>query len=213
MAAPFKGPNRANALLMCDFDGTLFNGMRAKGEAHHAAWSKEFPRRKFEKEDIIARFMSHGGKPIETIMRETAKELGLEPSGEAFKRMVQTYLDEEPKLTAAKSAFFPDTKHLSGLQELGVAVGITTGSPQKDLRDLIERHGLTRVFSFIGGWDKGRSVAGGSEWKKGQAHLDLIEKWAGRKLPVYYYGDTIADIDFAKQLGSKAMFMREGTLN
>ena len=206
------GLRQAKFLLMCDFDGTLFNSMPPKAEAMYRTFVERYPELVGDRAKIVKCFMDNGGRSTADMIKTTAQRLGVQPSAVERKVMRDRYWEHEKPLVGVQGGFFQDTEELAGLAGHGVAVGITTGTRHEDLKELVAEANLGHVFSFVGGLSTKREEQG-RPFTKGRPHLEFIaRRLKGMVPPIYYYGDSIRDIHVAKEVGAKKMFFREGSL-
>ena len=207
------GLRQARSLLMCDFDGTLFDSMTPKAEAMYRAFVERYPELAGKRADSFKCFMDNGGRSTAEMIEATAQRLGVQPTDVERKELRDLYWELEKPLVRAHARFFEDTGELAGLADLGVAVAITTGTKHEDLHQLVAEANLTHVFSFVGGLSTKREEQG-RPFAKGRPHLGFIaRRLKGRVPPIYYYGDSIRDILVAKELGAMKMFFRQGSLD
>ena len=207
------GLRQAQFLLLCDFDGTLFDSMPSKAEAMFRALVERYPGLAGRRTECVRCFMDNGGRSTAEMIEAIAHSLGERPSSVDQKVLRDRYWELEKPLVKAQSRFFPDTWALAGLAELGVAVAITTGTRHEDLRELVTDANLAHVFSFVGGLSTRREEQG-RPFSKGRPHLQFIaRRLKGRIPPIYYYGDSIRDVDVAKEVRAGKMFFRQGSLD
>lgn len=219
----------AKHLLLCDFDGTLFDGMNPKAQAlvetfnyYRSHFSlnvdgvgvpaKLIP---FKSREIREGFFRHGGKTTEDIIQAVSMDLfKTYPDGKLLERMVKTQLKNEREAVEKDGRFFEDTSELKKLEEHGVAVGITTSGDHPFVKHLVERENHQDVFSFIGGRAFAWEEKTGRQFRKGASHLEFIERWRKDrpKIPVYVWGDTVKDMEMGVELGARKIFMREKTM-
>lgn len=203
---------QAALLLMCDFDGTLFDSMPSKAEAMFRAFVERYPELKRERADIVACFMDNGGRSTLEMIDATAARVGARPTAVERKALRDRYWELEKPLVRDGARFFPDTWELARLADHGVAVAITTGTRHEDLKQLVAEADLGHVFSFVGGLSTKREEQG-RPFAKGRPHLQLIaRRLKGKVPPAFFYGDSIRDIDVAREVGATRMFFRQGTL-
>jgi phosphoglycolate phosphatase-like HAD superfamily hydrolase len=203
---------QATLLLMCDFDGTLFDSMPSKAEAMFRAFVERYPELEGERGEIVACFMDNGGRSTLEMIEATAARVGARPTAVETKALRDRYWELEKPLVRDGARFFPDTGELARLADHGVAVAITTGTRHEDLKRLVAEAGLDHVFSFVGGLSTKREEQG-RPFAKGRPHLQLIaRRLKGKVPPIYFYGDSIRDIHVAQELGATRVFFRQGTL-
>ena len=206
-------PPAPKAILFCDFDGTLYAGMGPKAEALYLTFKEFFPDKVNEgnKAYVMQSFFDHGGKSTEEILAGTAKRLGIDIQGK-LPHMTEVQLKNEKALYDKKGKFYPDVDALRKLHGMGIAVGVTTGGEHEVVNNAVEREGKMGVFSFVFGRHHGLEKEG-TPFRKGGPHLEIVKKHLGKNMPpVFYYGDTHADLDTAKSMGAQMVFMREGTI-
>lgn len=203
---------QATLLLMCDFDGTLFDSMPSKAEAMFRAFVERYPELEGERAEIVGCFMDNGGRSTLEMIEATARCVGVRPSTVEQKAMRDRYWELEKPLVRLHSAFFRDTGELAVLAGYGVAVVITTGTKHQDLKELVAEANLGHVFSFVGGLSTKREEQG-RPFAKGGPHLQFIaRRLKGKVPPIYYYGDSVRDVHVAKEVGAKRMFFRRSSL-
>jgi phosphoglycolate phosphatase-like HAD superfamily hydrolase len=203
---------QATLLLMCDFDGTLFDSMPSKAEAMFRAFVERYPELEGERAEIVACFMDNGGRSTLEMIEATAARVGVRPTAVETKALRDRYWELEKPLVRDQARFFPDTGELARLADHGVAVAITTGTRHEDLKQLVAEAGLDDVFSFVGGLSTKREEQG-RPFAKGRPHLQLIaRRLKGKVPPVYFYGDSIRDIHVAQEVGATRVYFRQGTL-
>jgi len=206
------GLRQAQFLLMCDFDGTLFDSMPPNAEAMYRAFVERYPELAGKRADSVKCFMDNGGHSIAEMIEATAQHLGVRPSDVECRELRDRFWELEKPLVSAQGGFFQDTAELARLAEHDVAVAITTGTRHEDLRALVAEANLDHVFSFVGGLSTRREEQG-RPFAKGRPHLRFItRRLRGRLPPIYYYGDSTRDIHVAKELGARKMFFRQGSL-
>jgi phosphoglycolate phosphatase-like HAD superfamily hydrolase len=207
------GLREARTLLMCDFDGTLFDSMPPKAEAMYRAFVERYPGLVGRRADSVKCFMDNGGRSTAEMIEATARLLGVRLSDIERDRLRDRYWELEEPLVRAQAGFFEDTWELATLADHGVAVGITTGTRHEDLRQLVAEANLAHVFSFVGGLSTKREQQG-RPFAKGRPHLRFIaRRLKGRVPPIYYYGDSVRDVHVAKEIGAKKMFFRQSSLD
>ncbi len=206
------GLRQARFLLMCDFDGTLFDSMPSKAEAMYRAFVERYPGLLGRRAESVRCFMDNGGRSTAEMIEATAQRLGIRLSDVEMMGLRDRYWELEKPLVRAQAGFFEDTAELAGLAEHGVAVAITTGRRHEVLRALVAEADLGHVFSFVGGLSTKREEQG-RPFAKGRPHLEFIaRRLKGRVPPIYYYGDSIRDVHVAKEIGAKKMYFRQSSL-
>lgn len=208
---------KAEHLLMCDFDGTLFDGMNPKAEALHQTFSEFFPSLARRKNAIMKSFFDHGGRSTEDIIQGTAERMNVNLDDAVLQKMRGRQLELERKFVEEKGRFFEDSRNLKELENHGIAVGITTSGDQPLVHGLVHREGYQDVFSFIGGRGFEWEEKTGGQFRKGKSHLELINAYRQRHglppLSISYWGDTVKDLEEAVALGAEKIFMRQGTMS
>lgn len=203
---------QATLLLMCDFDGTLFDSMPAKAEAMFRAFVGRYPELERERAEIVQCFMDNGGRSILEIIEAIAVRVGVRPLALERRALRDRFWELEKPLVRDHSRFFPDTGELARLAGHGVAVAITTGTRHEDVNQLVAEAGLGHVFSFVGGLSTKREEQG-RPFAKGRPHLQFItRRLKGSVPPIYFYGDSIRDIHVAREVGATKVFFRQGSL-
>lgn len=220
----------AKYLLLCDFDGTVFDGMNPKADAlvstfntHRSSFFLNVTRvgsparlMPFKPSEIRTGFFEHAGKQTEEVIQSVFLDVfKSKPAGNLLDAMVKTQLENEKNFVEKDGKFFEDTRKLKELEDHGIAVGVTTGGEHSLVQSLVKKENHEDVFSFVGGRAFGHEENSGVEFRKGVPHLDFINRWRRNlgPIPVYYYGDTVKDLEVGVALGARKIFMREGTMS
>jgi len=200
---------RASKLILFDMDGTLVDIGHVHREAVFGAVRDVF---RAELEQDIPPDV-HQGNTQHNILRAVGRVLGLDPE------WVEAHLDEaiQRQIELSISILERDLQHvvlpgvmalLIKLQDAGHALGLVTGTVSGVTDAVLDRTGLRRFF--------GVRVCG----DEGPDRLSLLQLAVDRAVQAYGWvpgdgevvviGDTIRDVEAAKQLGARVVAVASG---
>jgi hypothetical protein len=97
------GLREARSLLMCDFDGTLFDSMPPKAEAMYRAFVERDPGLAGRRAESVKCFMDNGGRSTAEMIEATARLLGVRLSDVESDRLRDRYWELEKPLVKAQA--------------------------------------------------------------------------------------------------------------
>lgn len=174
--------------VIFDFDGVILDSARLKTAAFAEVYSAEHP-------DLISKVVSyqveHGGigrrQKFEYFEREVFRRPGDRETLDGLCERFAQIIDEG----MLKCSFIPGAKDVLARLDNVVPMHVVSGMPEDDLRQVIERRGLSRYFRTISGSPKSKHA----EFLK---VLEMEGSEASESLAV---GDSLTEFHAARRIG------------
>lgn len=188
MELPRELRRSAPAALLLDFDGVILDSVRVKLGGFMKIYENEDPAKL---QQIREHQRSHGGVTRRVKFRHFETQVfGREASDEKIEGLSQTFtrLVQEGVL---ECPFIPGAQELLDRTLGRAAMHLVSGTPDEDLKDIVERRGLSRYFASV----QGAPIA------KRDAFAGIVRDYGyapGRLLAI---GDAMTEHDAAVALG------------
>lgn len=175
-------------LLLLDFDGVIVDSVLAKEQVFKAMIEERLPQLA---PPAMEYFWSHGGtsrvEKFRWIFANLAKapltEEGARELGDEFARRVRDAVIACPMIKGARE--FLDAHHST------IKMFVISGTPQPELRDIVEARGLSPYFRGVFGSPRSKSVIA----------AEILGDDPVSKDRVRFVGDATTDRDAARAIG------------
>lgn len=173
-----------------DFDGVILDSVQVKTRTFASMFRKYGP----EVEKAVVEFhLAHGGVSrfkkfehyYENILKKSITQEELQALGEAFSRSALQGVLDSPFMPGAM-----DT--LMQLKEKGTPCFVASGTPDEEIKFVVEKKGLSTFFLEVNG----------SPRKKDEIILDIAGRHGFKPGRCLFIGDAMTDHDAAKTAGT-----------
>ncbi|RMH56591.1 MAG: HAD family hydrolase [Candidatus Hydrogenedentota bacterium] len=175
--------------LNFDFDGVLLESSGIKTNAYRRVVGERFP-------DHVEAFLDHhrrnGGitrrVKLEYLVRELVKAPEEEVEG-IVEELVADYTEEVRK-EVFSAALVPGTRELLSWAAGRFHTGLISGTPEKELLEVVTHHGLKEFFEKIAGAPR----------EKAPTLREWLEEWRVTPGEVLFVGDAVSDFHAAREV-------------
>jgi HAD superfamily hydrolase (TIGR01549 family) len=176
--------------VVLDFDGVVLDSVDVKTQSFAALFESEGPEVVTQ---VVAHHLANGGLSRFEKFRWIYREVLKRPLTEAEERRLGDEFNRLVEDRVLKAAFIPGAKEFLDDNFQKRALYVASGTPEEELRRIVEKRGLARYF---------RGVFG-SPTKKDVILLSIAKKEGVAAARLTMVGDAQNDLDAAKKAGCR----------
>ncbi|MFT5698431.1 MAG: phosphoglycolate phosphatase-like HAD superfamily hydrolase [Desulforhopalus sp.] len=175
--------------LFFDFDGVIVDSLHTKTEAFRSLF-KDYPDDVIEK--VLAYHKQHGGiSRVEKIALAHEQYIGVSLGDEELKKWSVRYSDLVVEKVINIAWIKGAVEFLKTTVDLGINIFIISGTPEIELKYIIDRRGMAGYFD----------ECLGSPVRKPVHIRKLLEQYGLKESECVFIGDALTDYDAAEETG------------